>query len=163
MVKLLFKWLLVFFSPAAHPVYISVTEINHNAADKTLEITCKFFTDDFEQVLTKKAGAVISITKPKDKAALDQVIADYILERLSLKTDGRPVQLSFLGFEKEEDVTYCYLQAGQAAAPQKVEASNTLLHDLNSNQINIMHVIVNGKRISTKLDFPKSGAVFEFK
>lgn len=163
MAIMLFKWLQILFFTSAHPVYISVTEINHNAAEKSLEITCKFFTDDFEQVLTKKAGAVVSISKPRDQAALDAVMAEYIFERLSLKTDGKPVQLSYLGFEKEEDVTYCYLQAEVMAAPKKVEAFNTLLHDLNSNQINIMHVTVNGKRISTKLDFPKSGAVFEFK
>jgi hypothetical protein len=30
-----------------------VTEINHNAADQTLEISCKLFTDDFEKVLSK--------------------------------------------------------------------------------------------------------------
>ena len=30
-----------------HPLHVSVIEINHNAADKTLEISCKIFTDDF--------------------------------------------------------------------------------------------------------------------
>ena len=37
-----------------HPFYVSVTEINHNAADKTLEISCKMFTEDLEEILEKK-------------------------------------------------------------------------------------------------------------
>ncbi|MET0461971.1 MAG: DUF6702 family protein, partial [Chitinophagaceae bacterium] len=36
-----------------HPIHLSVTEINHNAADRTLEISCKIFTDDFEKVLAQ--------------------------------------------------------------------------------------------------------------
>ena len=36
-----------------HPYYISVVEINHNPTDKTLEISCKIFTNDFEATLEK--------------------------------------------------------------------------------------------------------------
>src|SRR6266536_6578818 len=37
----------------AHPFHVSTTEINHNAQDKTLEITCRIFTNDFETILKK--------------------------------------------------------------------------------------------------------------
>jgi hypothetical protein len=162
MAIMLFKWLPALIFSAVHPVYISVTEINHNAAEKTLEISCKFFTDDFEEVLSKKSKTAVSITKPKNKAELDRVIAGYIYENLALKADDRPARFTYLGFETEEDVTYCYLQVDNMDALKKMEATNTLLHDLNNNQINIMHAIVGGKRISTKLDYPKSEAVFKF-
>lgn len=36
-----------------HPFHVSTTEINHNAKDKSLEITCRIFTDDFEAILGK--------------------------------------------------------------------------------------------------------------
>src|SRR6476661_2375693 len=36
---------------APHPFHVSTTEINHNATDKTLEISCRIFTDDFESCL----------------------------------------------------------------------------------------------------------------
>ncbi|MEI8059397.1 MAG: DUF6702 family protein, partial [Ferruginibacter sp.] len=61
MVSIVYKWLMLFtwvnftMSPVAseapvcnHPLFVSVTEIEHNAKDKTLEISCKIFTDDFE-------------------------------------------------------------------------------------------------------------------
>ena len=45
---------LVFTGATTHPIYVSVTEIQHNAKDKTLEISCKIFTSDFEAILKSK-------------------------------------------------------------------------------------------------------------
>ena len=67
-----------------HPYYISVVEINHNAADKTLEISCKIFTNDFETTLEKNYKQKL-ISNPPDKAAMDNWISDYIKKHLSDK------------------------------------------------------------------------------
>ncbi len=157
-----FKWLYLLAFNVMHPVYISVTEINHNADEKTLEISCKIFADDFENVLTKKNRSAISLTKPKDKAALNKMIAEYFGQHFSLKADGRNAAIFYLGFEIEDDAIYCYLQASDISSVKKIEAFNTLLHDLNNNQTNIMHVTVKGNRKSTKLDYPSSEAEFKF-
>ena len=146
----------------AHPFYVCVTEINHNVADKTLEISCKIFADDFEKVLTQKNKSVVSISHPKDKAALDKWINLYIRDHLSFKTDSKQANFNYLGFEKEDDAVYCYLQVDNISAVKKIDVVNTMLHDLNNNQINIMHVNVGGNRKSHKLDFPDSQAVFSF-
>lgn len=145
-----------------HPFYVCVTEINHNAGDKTLEISCKIFADDFEKVLTQKYKSVVSLAHPKDKATLDKWINQYITGHLTIKTDGKTSQPAYLGFEKEEDAVFCYLQVDNVTAVKKIEVINTMLHDLNNNQINIMHVTVSGSRKSTKLDFPDSVAEFVF-
>ena len=56
MASILFKWLLIgglVLKPTPstyHPIFVSVTEIEHNAKDKTLEISCKIFTDDLEKI-----------------------------------------------------------------------------------------------------------------
>lgn len=158
----LFKWLPALFLSVLHPFYVCVTEINHNETDKTLEVTCKIFTDDFEKVLTQKYKTVISLAEPKDKALLNSRIAAYVQERLSIKADSKPVSYTYLGFEKEDDAVYCYMQVDNIASVKKIEVYNSMLHDLNNNQINIMHVTVKGKRISTKLDFPETAAVFNY-
>ncbi|HEU4472678.1 MAG TPA: DUF6702 family protein, partial [Flavisolibacter sp.] len=51
-----------------HPFYISVTEVNHNRADKTLEISCKIFADDLEETLEKSYKTQLDISAEKDKA-----------------------------------------------------------------------------------------------
>lgn len=145
-----------------HPIFISVIEVDHNSTDKTLEISCKIFTDDFEKVLTQKYGTAIHIYNVKDRADLEKRMALYVRERLAFKVDGKLASYSYLGYEQEEDYLYCYLQADNVNTVKKLEILNSMLHDLNNNQVNIMHVSVGGKRQSYKLDWPENRVEFVF-
>lgn len=145
-----------------HPFYISVTEINHNAASNTMEISCKMFADDFEQILEKNYKKQIDITAQKDQALLEKIIPDYMLKHLSITADGKETKLVYVGFEKEKESVFCYLQCDKVPPPKKIEIMNDILQDFNDNQINIIHITVNGKRQSTKLDYPEKQASFVF-
>ena len=145
-----------------HPFHVSVVEINHNAADKILEISCKIFTDDFEKVLAQNNKTKVDLINPTDKAAMDSLVKKYIISHLSLSADGNPVKLSYIGFEKENEAVYSYLQADNITSVKKIEITNNLMHDLFKDQLNLMHVIVGGNRKSTKLDYPETTAKFEF-
>jgi hypothetical protein len=145
-----------------HPYYISVVEINHNAADKTLEISCKVFTNDFETTLEKNYKTKVDLENPTDKGAMDKLVSDYIKKHLSFKVDSKSVNFSYVGFEKEDEAIYSYFQVDNVATLKKLDVSNTILHDFSDQQINIIHCIVGGKRQSTKLDYPKTEASFQF-
>ncbi len=149
-------------APGAHPFHVSVVEVNHNAVDKTLEISCKIFTDDFEKVLTQNYETKVDLINPPDKAAMDTLVKKYIASHLFLSADGKPVKLSYIGFEKESEAVYGYVQADNIASVKKIDIINTLMHDLFTDQINLMHVTVGGNRKSTKLDYPESKATFAF-
>lgn len=168
MVSFLYRWLGVVllcvfsgFRPA-HPLYISVTEINHNSRDKILEISCKIFTNDFEAVLEKMSGSRVDLSAAASKAASDKLIESYVEKHLRLKVDGRPVVLHFVGSEKENDGTWSYFQVNDVPAVKRIDVVNELLYDGFNQQINIMHVTVGGQRKSTRLDYPQAAAVFEF-
>ena len=145
-----------------HPLYISVTEINHNPKDKILEISCKMFTNDFEAVLEKMSGSRVDLSAASGKAASDKLIETYVERHLRLRVDGKAVALHFVGSEKENDGTWSYFQVNDVPAVKKVEAVDELLYDGFNQQINIMHVTVGGQRKSTRLDYPQANAVFEF-
>jgi hypothetical protein len=147
---------------APHPFYVSVTEIQQNAAEKTLEVSCKFFADDFEETLEKAYQTHLDIASGKDKAAFDQFIPDYISRHFQLLADGKPVKLSYVGYEKEKEAAYAYFEVQNISSVKQLDAVNSLLHDFKNDQINIMHATVNGKRQSTKLDYPASKASFRF-
>ena len=58
-----------------------------------------------------------------------------------------------------------YVQAVEVknvTALQKLSITNTLLHDYNENQVNLIHIKANGKEQDTKLDYPNSDARFTF-
>ncbi|MDH7460228.1 hypothetical protein QEG73_03025 [Chitinophagaceae bacterium 26-R-25] len=147
---------------ANHPFYISVTEINHNAKDKTLEISCKMFLDDFEKTLRDVTKTEVDLNNVKDKAKIDKLISNYLNSHLQLKVDGKPVSLQFIGFEKESEAAWCYLQVNNVPSVKQLEVKNTLLFEEFDSQISIMHVIVNGTRKSTRLNKPESVAKFDF-
>lgn len=174
MAFILSKWLLLVTSigvfssfekkadAAFHPFYVSVTEVAHNASEKSLEVSCKFFADDFEHVLEKAYKIQLDITTEKDKASFDKFIPDYINKHLGIAADGKPVKLNYVGYEKDKESVYCYFEVTNQPSAKRLDVTNNLLYDLTPEQINIMHMTVNGKRQSSKLNYPDTKANFQF-
>ena len=81
---------------------------------------------------------------------------------MTIVIDGKLAKLTYVGFEKEKESAFCYFQVEGVGAFKKLDVMNSLLHDFNDGQINIVHVVVNGKRQSTKLDYPDRQASFSF-
>jgi hypothetical protein len=148
--------------PGVHPFHVSVVEINHNDTDKTLEISCKIFTDDFEKVLAQNYKTKIDLTNPPDRKAMDSVVKKYIFSHISISVDSKPGTLSYLGFEKENEAVYSFVQVDNIPSVKKIEFTDKLMHDMFTDQVNIIHVIVKGERKSTKLDYPATVTKVEF-
>jgi len=148
---------------AIHPIHISTVEISHNAADKNLEITCKIFWDDFESILTKKNNNKrVDLTNEKNLQDNNKLVFGYINSHLSITVDGKPLTLNFVGFEKEDVVVYSYLEVTNITSMKNVSVNDNLMHDMFDDQTNIIHVIFNGNRKSTKLDYPATAVKIEF-
>ncbi|HRF23820.1 MAG: hypothetical protein BWZ05_00436 [Bacteroidetes bacterium ADurb.BinA245] len=145
-----------------HPVHIATVEIDHNATDKTLEITCKTFWDDFEDILSRINKSRVDLTSEKARTENNQKVFNYIKAHLQIIVDGKAIPLEFVGFEKEDVVVYSYLQASNVNTVKQINITSSLMHDIFDDQSEIIHVVVNGKRQSTKLDYPASKANFSF-
>lgn len=170
MAAILYKWLFVFtllfpgldMKENFHPVYLSVTEIEHNAKEKTLEISCKIYTDDFEKTLRMHYPNKIDLMNDAAKPQMGPIVNEYIQKHFSVKADGKAVALQFLGYEKQEEGIVSFFQANNIAAVKKIEVFDNLLYEYKEQQIGIVHVTVNGNRKSTKLNNPDASVVFEF-
>lgn len=153
--------LIVLFS-FFHPFYVSVTEVNHNAKNKSLEISSKIFFDDLENGIENENHVRFDIVKPVDKAKVNALIANYIKKHLQIKIDGKLLTMNYLGYEIQEDAAWCYFEIPKVVKVSNIEINNNILYKLHSEQINMLNVTVNGKRQSTKLDAPSSKASFRF-
>jgi hypothetical protein len=162
MAILSYKWLMTGLLALLHPFFIGVTEVQHNAVDKTLEISVKLFAEDLEKTIVKVNHQQIDIGNTKDSAKANQLIAAYIKQHLLLNVDGKAVQLQWVGFENEREAIWCFLQVGNIPNAQKITIDNSLLYEAFEQQINLMHVTVNGVRKSNKLEFPQQKAEFIF-
>ena len=147
---------------APHPLHVSVVEINHNAADKTLEISVKILTDDFEKVLRQNYKTKVDLINPPDKKAMDTLVKKYVLSHFAVSADGRQMKLSYVGFEHEAEAVYGYFQADGVPSVRKISVYSKLMHDMFTDQINLIHVIVGGNRKSNKLDYPATNVDVEF-
>ena len=79
-----------------HPLHIATVEIEHNAADKTLEITCKTFWDDFENILSKNNKKTIDLTSTKAEADNNKAVFEYLKSHLQINIDGKTKASQFL-------------------------------------------------------------------
>ena len=154
--------ILIVFLSFFHPFYVSVTEINHNAKNKTIEISSKIFFDDLEQQIENESHVQIDIIKPKDKKKVDLLIANYVKRHLQIKVDGKVLAMNYVGYEIQEDAAWCYFEIPKVNKVKEIEINDNILFQLHKEQINMLNVVVDGKRQSTKLDAPEGKVVFKF-
>ena len=145
-----------------HPFYLSVTEIEQNAKDKTLEVSCKIFTDDFERTLRLQNKGTIDLLQPKDKSAMNTLVSEYVKKHLSITVDGKSVELQFIGYEQQEEGIESYYQVNNIAAVKKIDIIDNILFEYKKEQFSIIHVTVNGSRKSSKLNNPDDKVSFQF-
>lgn len=168
MVSKLYKWLIIVpvviicSSGMVHPIYVSVTEIEYNTKEKTLEISCKIFTDDFEKVLRKNYNKTVDLINPADKAEMNRLVGSYVKKHLKINVDGKAADLRYLGYEIIEEGVYSYYQADNISSIRNLKVTDNILFEYKSEQMNLLHVIVNGNRQSTKLNNPASEAEFRY-
>ena len=153
---LLFTFLLTFLVSAKpiHPYHVGSVEINYNAKTKTFEISAKFFLDDLENSLNAKYNKTLHFGEEKSKAGLDQALENYFAEYFKLKSNNKFLKINYLGFEEDKESVNVYLESEMTEIPKKVETAVSLLYSFFDDQMNIVHIIVNGERKSSKLNYP---------
>ena len=170
MINILFRWCLLSLMPlfslvhraehdspkTLHPFYVSVIEINHNAKEKTAEISIRIFTEDLEATLRKYGNAKVDLLHPANKAAIDKLLNDYIQHKLQLNIEGKPVTMHYLGYEQQLESIWTYLEVKDVPTMHKLAVNCSLLYDYQDKQSNIFHIKADGKEQSYKLDYPET-------
>lgn len=150
-------------NPVIHPFHVGVVEINHNAAEATLEVQCKLFTDDFEAVLSKVYKRKADLIATSLHSSMDSVVQHYLKTHLSLQVNEKPVSLTYLGFEQEREAVYVYLEVEKAPSMiEKAAVGTSLLYELYDDQVNLIHFSTRNMRKSAKLEYPATSASLVF-
>lgn len=145
---------LFLFIGKPHPFYLSVTDIKYNDKNKSLEIACKMFTNDLEGALKKTTGKKVDLLNPKDKTEVENILFDYINKRLSINLNGKTQIIKYIGYEKEEDVIWTYMEIEKCEKPKLVYIYTSLLYDFIKDQINLASLEVAGNKQSSKVSNP---------
>jgi len=155
---LLLPLLLAFIS--AHKFYVSITQVDYVEEKKSVQITSRIFTDDFERMLRKRYDK--TITLGNNNIAYDAYIKKYLLSSIKVSVNGKPAILNFVGKEYEDDITYCYLEIENVRKIKSFEISNRVLFDLFKGQENIVRTKINSKNKSFILTTYEDTGVLNF-
>ncbi len=90
------------------------------------------------------------------------LINQYIQEHLQLRVNGQTKTLEFAGYQQEEESTWNYYQIKDIQQVKKIEINNFILYDFREEQINMLHININGKEQSDKLNYPDKAFSMSF-
>lgn len=150
------------FISANHPVYLTVTEIEHNATAHSLEISCKFYIEDLENTLKDVYNTKVDLMATSAEATNGKLINAYVAKHLSLKINDQPVNLKFVGIEVDKDAVFAFFEVNQVNSLKKLSVHQDLLFAQYEEQLGIIHMKAAGKTKSTKLQNPEADASFAF-
>ena len=164
--RLLLSSLLVFFcysfSDIKHPFYISVIDIKHNVKEQKLNISVKLFTNDIEDALNKTTHKLIDLLNPSNKSDMEHELFIYIQKHLSISVNQKNTTLNFIGYEREDEAIWIYLESSLVHKPKVIDIKTKLLYDFLPLESNIIHCEINGISKSSKVNNPDNIIKFSF-
>lgn len=163
MSAIIFKYLFTAMFSLMHPYYISMTEIEHDKSNNTLEISVRIFTDDLEKAIRQSYNSKVDLLNKNERANSEKFIQQYITKHLLLKADNKNLNLQFVGFESEEGSIWSYFECPDITSLQSLEVNNTILYDYKEQQVNFIHVKAAGLDETTKLNYPDNYKKFTIK
>ncbi len=154
-------YLLLYIFFWVHPFFMSVTEAEYNAKEKSIGISVKLFNDDLEATLRRNSGQKVDILQG-EKATNIKHLQQYFTKHFKLSSENKTINYSILGYEKEDDVVYVFIEALNVPPIRQIQIDTDILYDHDKGQINLIHFRQNGRRESQRLTFPDSKVIFKW-
>ncbi len=144
-----------------HPFHISYCQTDIRPESHRLEIAIKLFTDDLEIGIQKELGTNPHLATAQQTADAEALVARFLKQHLVFSPDGKPVPLTFIGFETKMDVVWCYLESDQMPAFTTLKVKNDLLISQFEDQNNIVQLTLNGKTKGLTLNSGNTSGVIQ--
>lgn len=156
-------FLLVFILPLvafnAHKYYLSLTQIEYNSKNKSVEIIINVFIDDLETALNKIHNKEFRLDTKKELKNTDKYFFQYLQNHVKFKIDGKSVSYNYIGKEYDQDIVFFYLEIENISTIKEIEINNTLLIEHFPDQQNLIKSKVNKKHKSVLLTKKKQMAL----
>ena len=145
-----------------HPIYIAVAEIDYNSSDRFATMVCRTYSDDLELALSKHYHKTENFDRPEKIKELSSEMEGYIKNHVQLKINGKAMNFVFTNFKTEDNTVLMYFRINNINDIKKLEVTDTIFYELYENQIQLVHITVNGNRKSNRITNPESKIAFDF-
>jgi hypothetical protein len=131
---------------AAHPVHVSVTNLEFNTEKKTVFISQKMFTEDFDLLFYHLYEKTIKPLPGKDFTENElAMINGYMKDAFVLESGSTKIPLSFVRKEQDEESIWLYYTCPMPSNNIKsLMLTNSLLLQLFEDQTNLVIVTYKG-------------------
>lgn len=159
--------ILTIFLNAAHPVHISVTNIEYIQKSRNFKASIRLFIDDFEQAIYNKYKVNLLLGKENQLNKADFYINKYCKNNLQIIFNGNnnvsnKMTITSTKLNLKENTITIYYKIKEKE-PQKVSIKNTLLNDLYKDQKNLLIFTCKNTQEAIKFDFSKTYKEFTIK
>ncbi len=141
-----------------HPFFIAVFDLEYSSKEKELGISCKIYPDDLEAALKQFTKKNIDISAG-NKEDNNKVVESYFRKHVGIKINGIPTSYRFLGYENENDATWIFFNIPSLMNVKSVGITTDMMYEYKDEQTNIVHITIDGKRKSFKLNAPSKEAI----
>lgn len=126
-----------------HPIHVSVTEIEFDEKDKTLEIMMRVFIDDLELSLQNSLRQPeLDILNPKNSVTTDALVKEYLNNHFKIILDGKLQRTNYLGHERESEAFIFYIEVTNVKKWETIHIQNDIIIATHDDQSNLVHVYV---------------------
>ncbi len=148
-------WIL-FQTGIFHAFHVSVFDMEWESDEKHLKITTRVFYDDLEDALKLHTeNTQYNISDESQWDSINKDIESYFLANFSIQTGRKPLQLVFLGSEREGDVIWSYIEVENLKSFKSMTITNSILTEVFDDQENLVHVrrnrVVRSLRLTSEL------------
>ena len=117
----------------------SNTNIDYELESGTLNITTRLFTSAIEKAIGEKTV---------NKSAFDSKLKNYINNKVDIKINGKPMNVSYYGFQTNDQTTRIYLKVDKVNDIKSLEIRLALLMDTFEDQQNFIKTDIKNNRKS---------------
>jgi hypothetical protein len=121
----------------AHPFHVTIAEADHNAETGMLEVAIRIYNPgDLEEALSRRVGERVNLERTED---VDEAILAYLKEAIVVeRAEGEKAELAWVGKEVTVKTAWLYVEIPLPEGPEGATFTNTLLFEVEPDQVNTM-------------------------
>lgn len=145
------------FSLPAHPVHITITNIEPNASKACFDVAIKVFTDDLEHGMVQQLNKNIGLVAESPSSDINELFLSYINNHFKILINGKAIassKIKFIKYSIVEDATWLYFEFKIPSKIDQLSIYNNLLNHLYPDMTNL--VIIKWNQQEQGLTFTKN-------
>jgi hypothetical protein len=150
---LLGSWFVV-LTAGAHPIHVSIVNLDYASDSNRIEMSIRLFYDDFQSLINYKYNTFLDFRQRTRMTQKEQqAISDYIGSSFVLSDQNeKPINTEFKGWKVEDMSVWLYFCAKTKPGLKVLQMKNTLMLDLFVDQKNLVITRIGGNQSGFEFD-----------